>query len=119
MDSARHAESQTRISTRVKLFAYLMNSAALTISASSIFASTTTETFRVAEIKQHRIAGLLCETLVLERGSQRYTVSVEGQYSSNRYGRTEFVRAGDQIALSGRSRPEQGTIRREDIRKVH
>lgn len=102
-----------------------MLSAGLLIAATATFqAPPDLPTYRVVEVRQERaFAGKLGERiremLVLEAGSQRYTVRVEGHIHTLTTRSTVLVKRGDRIVIVGRSRPEQGAIRREDIRRVN
>lgn len=101
-----------------------MTIASLLIAASAISSPVSdAAVYRVVDIRQERShAGKLGErvreTLVLESGSQRYTVRVDGKFHTNISGRAGQVRKGDRIFLMGRSNPVDGVIRRDDIRKT-
>ncbi len=56
------------------------------------------------------------EVLEIAAGSQQYTVRIEGNAPPSN--NAQVVREGDFITIEGRSRPEQGVVRREDIRKM-
>lgn len=97
-----------------------MNYPVLTISSGSTCSNYIAETiFRVAEIRQERMGERVQETLMLDGGCQRYTVRVEGHYINDLSGRLITVRKGDHIVFTGHSQPQQGIVRREDIRKVN
>lgn len=80
-------------------------------------------TYNIVEIKkQTQFAGQLGqrvqETIVIESGSQRYVVRIDGKYHTAIAGKARMVKVGDKITFSSTSNPMNGRVRREDIRQV-
>jgi hypothetical protein len=80
-------------------------------------------TYNIIEIKQKaQFAGQLGqrfqESMVIENGSQRYVVQIDGKYHTAIAGKALMVKVGDKITFARTSNPMNGKVRREDIRKV-
>ncbi len=97
---------------------------ALMIAASATVPVTRVETvYNVVEVRQEksfagRLGERVKETLVIAVGSQTYMVRVDGNFHTNIDRGTTLVKKGDKVTFVGRSNPKDGSVRREDIRKV-
>jgi hypothetical protein len=79
--------------------------------------------YNIVEIKQKtQFAGQLGkrvqETMVIENGSQRYVVQIDGKYHTAITGKAQMVKVGDKITFARTSNPMNRKVRRDDIRRV-
>lgn len=96
---------------------------ATTLATAMVSPNLETPSYTVVEvIRQSKFAGRygqrVQETIVLESGSQRFRVSVDGAYHTHFAREKDTLKRGDRIQLSGHSNPTDGRIRRDDIRRV-
>lgn len=58
------------------------------------------------------------ETIVVQSGSQRYTIKIEGISHTFNTRRAQRFSVGQKVKFSGHASPKSGTVKRDDIRKV-